>query len=291
MMPRVENILILGAYGRLGEALSLILDTSHNVLRHGRNKDAQVYLPELTVHSLMQTLVEYKITAVINLIAFTDVNKCENETMNAFYANATIPHYIRTAVDEINRDIFVLQVSTDQIYSGIGMLDETCINPINVYSVSKFAGEQLINACANTCILRTNYFGLSLVNNRSSFLDWIVDSIQENKEISVYQDVFYTPVGSKTLCSTILMLIDDRVSGTFNFGSNKSISKADFAWIVADAMNIQDPRFVMSEYPKNALVNRPKNMSMNSKKLLNTLALDPIKIEREVKHELQTLIH
>lgn len=291
MNSTVENILILGAYGRLGEVLSLILNESHNVFRHGRNKDAQVHISELSIHSIKQVLIKYKITSVVNLVAMTDVNRCENEVSSAFHANATIPHFLRSAVDEINKDIYVLQVSTDQIYSGDGMLDETCVNPTNVYGVSKLAGEQLIYSPAKTCILRTNYFGLSKVENRSSFLDWIKNSIQNKEEISVYQDIYFTPVGSKTLCSTILKLINSNVSGIFNFGSSESISKADFACIVAKTMNVKKPKFLMTEYPNEASVIRPKNMSMNSKKISDALSLKPVKVEAEVKHELQKLSH
>ena len=289
MTARVENILILGAYGRLGEDLSLSLNKSHNVLRHGRNKDAQVYLPILAAQSLKQVLGEFKITTIINLIAMTDVNECEKMASDAFIANAIIPQYIRVAVNEFDSNIFVLHISTDHIYSGQDMHEEHQVKPCNVYGVSKLAGEQLINCSTNTCILRTNYFGFSKVNSRSSFLDWIVTSIKKNQEISIYQDVYFTPVGSKTLCSVISNIIDNRTSGTYNFGSNRSISKADFAKIVADAMSILHPPFILAEYPKNSLTTRPRNMSMNSERILACLAIDSVDIEREVMQELQML--
>ncbi len=290
MILRVENILILGAYGRLGEDLSLFLGRYHKVFRHGRNNNAQVYIPELSVCSLTEVLSEHKITVIVNLVAMTDVNKCESAAMHAFFANALIPHYVRNAVDSFDKDIFVLQLSTDQLYSGNGMLAEECVKPINVYGISKLSGEYLINSSVNTCILRTNYFGLSAVTNRSSFLDWIVDSIQESKRISIYKNVFFTPVGSTTLCSVIAMIIENKTTGTYNLGSNKRISKADFAWAVANVMQIPNPKFTPVDYPTNALVKRPDNMSMNSEKLLNTLSIDPVLIEHEIKRELESLI-
>ena len=120
-------------------------------------------------------------------------------------------------------------------------------------------------------------------------MDWIVTSIKKNQEISIYQDVYFTPVGSKTLCSVISNIIDNRTSGTYNFGSNRSISKADFAKIVADAMSILHPPFILAEYPKTSLPTRPRNMSMNSERILACLAIDSVDIEREVMQELQML--
>jgi dTDP-4-dehydrorhamnose reductase len=289
MIKKLGNILILGAYGRLGEDLSRFLNKYHNVIRQGRHKDAQVYLPSLDVESLKQVLIEFNITSIINLIAMTNVNDCENMAGDAFFANAIIPKYIRSAVKQNNNEIFVLHISTDQIYSGHDIHEEHQVNPCNVYGASKLAGEQLINASSNTCILRTNYFGFSKVGNRSSFLDWLVTSIKAHQEISIYQDVYFTPVGSKTLCSVISMLIDNRTSGIYNFGSSKSISKADFALIVANIMEISDPRFIITDYPKASSIKRPNNMSMKSEKILNTLNMCPVAIEREVKRELETL--
>ena len=81
--------------------------------------------------------------------------------------------------------------------------------------------------------LRTNYFGLSEVSNRSSYLNWLVESIIDNRNINIYEDIFFTPVGCQTLCSVISSIIDQRTSGTYNFGSSKNISKAEFALLVA----------------------------------------------------------
>ena len=85
------------------------------------------------------------------------------------------------------------------------------------------------------------------------------------------------------------MIINNRTSGIYNFGSNRSISKADFAKIVAHVMAIKDPPFIVAEYPKNSSVNRPRNMSMNSEKILARLSIEPVNIEREVIHELRMI--
>ena len=75
--------------------------------------------------------------------------------------------------------------------------------------------------------------------------------------------------------------------GLYNFGSSKSISKAEFAFLVANILGVSSPNFECIEYPADAVVKRPKNMSMESQKLLNELNLDPIDVEIEVKRELR----
>ena len=73
----MENILILGAYGRLGEELSLALSGPHNIFRHGRNESADVRVESLTAGTIEKLLRELGITVVVNLVAMTDVEKCE----------------------------------------------------------------------------------------------------------------------------------------------------------------------------------------------------------------------
>ena len=139
----------------------------HKIYRQGRHKDAQIYLSKINKDSLVHVLKDNDITVVINLIAMTDVAACEISPSDAFLANSIIPKNVREAIDEVNDKIFVLHVSTDQVYSGGEPVRRDGFESMQcVMSASKLAGEYLIDSSNNTCILRTNYFGLSEVSNR-----------------------------------------------------------------------------------------------------------------------------
>lgn len=286
---RSENILIMGAYGRLGTELSSFLESSHNVLKLGRNKTAQVYVENVTIQEIEKVLRVNDITIIINLIANTDVDDCENDPEKAFLVNAIIPQYISSAVNKVNSDIFVLHVSTDQVYSDKTSHKEHQYKPCNIYGASKFSGEMSIANSNNVCILRTNYFGLSKVENRSSYLDWLTASINERKEISLFQNVFFTPLGCNNLCSIILIIIKRKLVGIYNLGSNRVISKAEFAEIVARKLGVDNPKFIYSEYSSTSNIKRPLDMSMDSNKLLNELLIDPIVVEDDIAYELSKM--
>ncbi len=289
MTSRSENILIMGAYGRLGTELSLFLSKTHNVLRLGRNESAQVCITDLTVSSLENVLKSYNIGIIVNLIADTDVDRCQRDPLQAFFSNAVIPQYINSAVNEVNSEIFILQVSTDQVYSGKGLHKEHQYKPCNVYGISKLAGEIAVATSGNVCVLRTNYFGFSPISNRTSYFDWLTDSITKQKKISIFQNVFFSPLGSSKLCSIILLILTRKLTGTYNLGSNRAISKAEFAQVLANKLRIFYPQFEYSDYSSRANVKRPLDMSMNSKRLLDKLKMDPIIVENEISIELSNM--
>lgn len=288
-MDRKENILLLGAYGRLGSKLSLVLEKSHNVFKVGRNDDAEIYLEDITILALQTLLIKHKVTVVINLIAYTDVSGAEANPAEAFFSNAIIPSLIKTAVQAIKTEIYILQLSTDQLYSGHGDHRENQALPCNTYSASKYAGEICIAGNSNTGILRTNYFGLSSVAKYSSYLDWLVHAITNNESISVYKNVVFSPVGCQILCKAILLIIQNRLCGVYNFGSESPITKADFADLVATELGVVNTKFNYINYPEDMGVKRPNNMSMNSSKILTMIEIKRMTVRDNIQSELREL--
>ena len=61
----------------------------------------------------------------------------------------------------LSEKIFLLHLSTDQVYSGKGPHRENFTNPINNYGKTKLKGEGFVKKI-NGCILRTNFVGKSL---------------------------------------------------------------------------------------------------------------------------------
>lgn len=284
-----KNVLILGAFGRLGSSLSVCLAKDFNVFRAGRSISSEVHMDEITPSSLKEVLSKNDIGVIVNLIACTDISECERNPINAFMANAVIPKYIVDAANTINKNIFILHISSDQVYSGLYMHTEDQPNPCNIYAASKLAGEIPIRSYVNSCVLRTNYFGISTAKNKNSFLDWLVNSINSSKEITIFKNVFFSPVGSNSLCNLINRVINVRLNGLYNFGSSKQISKADFAIMTAKILGAKETKFKINDYFSNENIVRPLNMSMDSTKILKELKMDPLVIRNELINELNIL--
>ena len=74
-------------------------------------------------------------------------------------------------------DFHLIHLSTDQVYSGFGIHKESCVNPLNVYGITKYCSE-LVASKIDSTIIRTNYHSKSLVPKRYSFSDWLVKSLK-----------------------------------------------------------------------------------------------------------------
>ena len=171
------------------------------------------------------------------------------------------------AINEINskKRIFFLQISTDQVYSGKGPHKEKFAKPVNTYGKTKLNGERYIKNI-NGCILRTNFVGKSLKNDKKSFTDWIFNSLKNGKTIPVFKNIKFSPLSTETLCKYINLVIKKKIKGIYNLGSKNGMSKAEFAINFAKKLNLDTKLLKVTNYKKEFLIaKRPLDMRMNVK--------------------------
>ena len=165
--------------------------------------------------------------------------------------------------------IHLIHISTDQVYQGKGPHYEQNPNPINTYGLTKYIGEIYANELHST-ILRINYVGKSLVSNKNSFSDWIFKSLKESKKVIFFEDIFFNPIEIYDLCKYIELVLNKKVLGTFNLGSNGSISKANFALRFAKALSLDFSNATIGKSNSlKRIAKRPLNMVMNVDKFQN----------------------
>ena len=86
--------------------------------------------------------------------------------------------------------------------------------------------------------LRTNFFGRSARPGRVILSDWVIDSLRAGQSITVFDDVFFSPLSIPTLVQSIEKVIQSDIQGTFNLGSRAGMSKAQFAQRLAQAAGL-----------------------------------------------------
>ena len=251
------NVLILGAYGVLGTTLSVYLENKgHKIIKLGRTeKKAHVELKKLLIKS------ELKVDSIINLVALTNVDKCEESPLEAYFSNA---FYLKELSDNFDMSsIHFIYISTDQVYQGKGPHDEKNHNPINIYGLTKYIGEIYAKEL-NSTILRINYVGKSQLSKRNSFSDWIFKSLKESRKVIFFDDIFFNPLEIWDLCKYINLVLNKKIIGTFNLGSNGSISKADFALGFAKALSLDiSNASIGKSNDQKRIAKRPNDMVMN----------------------------
>ena len=124
----------------------------------------------------------------------------------------------------------MVYLSTDHIFD-VDNSNATEIskpNPINIYAKSKLKGELFIKKnCENALIIRSNFFGWG-TTYRLSFSDFLFQHLSQNKEVFLYDNIFYTPILLDELIIGIIRLLKSEEKGIYHIVGDESLSKFDF---------------------------------------------------------------
>lgn len=197
------KVAIFGAKGRLGQALTTcITERGHEVFPYSReNFNVDEFLNK-------DQNIKAHLDVVINTIAITDVDRCEENPAFAQKINAQFPLELARYCDLKN--IKLIHISTDYVFSGnnTGHYSEySTPEPICAYGASKLQGEIGVLSVKNNrnLVIRTAWlFDL----HKSNFLTWILGEMKSNKEpIKVVADQYGSPTSTIFLANKITELI------------------------------------------------------------------------------------
>jgi len=259
------RILVTGAAGLLGSHLVPYLRRcGHDVIALARNGEVQVHADLVDFANTSAILARLSPEAIVNLAGMTNVDDCERDPQAAFRSNVRIVESLALGIRQSGIGSHLIQISTDHVYDGVSLRAEQDVTLRNVYAFSKYAGE-LAAATVPSTVLRTNFFGPSACAHRESLSDWLVRALHTQTEITVFDDVSFSPLSLESLSGHIERAARERHMGIFNLGSREGMSKADFAFALAKALGLATGgmrRGVSTARP--GAVRRPTGMCMDS---------------------------
>lgn len=273
----------------LGASLVPVLRAcGYTVLAQSRDFGADLRLDPSDRGVVAATLALHRPSAVINLVAATNVDQCETQTELAWRANAGVVAAIVEGILALDNAPssrpHLIHISTDQVYDGPGPHAEDEVHPINVYGLSKYAGELLAERVGAT-VLRSNFFGRSRTAARVSFSDWLVRNLREKTPITVFDDVKFSAVHIDTLCNFIVRSIVLRPAGIFNAGCCDGISKAGFAMALARALGLSTENVRIGISADVALkARRPHDMTLQVSRFEAALDLQCPNMLNEIEY-------
>ena len=218
---------------------------------------------------------------VINCVAFTNVDKCEQEKTKAFNLNVQIIQKILELKKKNNLKFKFIHFSSDQVYNSKNLKyynnENDCSKTfVNYYSKTKRISEKLClkEGKDQILIFRTNFIGKSY-SKKKSFTDWLYTNIVNNNKISLAEDSFITPLRANTIAKVLGKIITGNLfkHGIYNLGSNKGMSKSEIGMYFIKKINKKYSNYDIKSINKLTKTKRPLNMMMSSKKFLKDFKL------------------
>ena len=283
MSNRNEKILILGSTGFLGSIIDTFLKKqNYNVFSHSFT-NTKYLNADLEKVSETQELIKKIIPDVIlNMTGLTDVEKCEKNPQKSYLSNVKIVENICNSIPLIKKDCYLVHISTDHVYDGVGPHTEKNINLKNYYAFSKYASE-LVALKGNSIVLRTNFFGKSFKNR--GLTDWLYYSLRNKSKIKVFNDVLFSPLSTNTLVETLNTIINLKPRGLYNLGSRDGMSKSEFAFSFANLLNLDTSHVEEASIDEVSIIKtiRPKDMRMDISKIEQILKVKLPLLNNEIK--------
>lgn len=204
---------------------------------------------------------------VVHTAGLTSVDFCESNPELAHRVNVVMAADVARACAQ--RQVAMVHISSDHLFSGrVPCVDENHpTSAINVYGRTKAEAELRVRAALpSALIIRTNFYGWGPLY-RPSFSDTIVTALRQGRNVTLFDDVFYTPILAETLVTTTHELIARGAAGVWHVVGDDRLSKFDFGVRLADRLGL-DPSLIRptSINDRHDLVRRPRDMSLSNRK-------------------------
>lgn len=281
-----EQTLLLGASGFLGSYFQRALPTnsifhmsSYQPSNLGNNPDYIVkkFETEKDIESVFQ---KNKITRVINCIALSDIEKCEENPELANWLNSSVP--LLLAKKCWQKGIQFIHISTDAVFSGEvsfpSEVDKPC--PISIYGKSKLIGETgVIQSNKSALICRVNFIGWSRHGN--SLFNYFYSNLLENKQVKCFSDVYFTPLYAARTVELINELTSLQMTGIFHVVGSERITKYDFAVMLLEKMSLEKSLLRQETTRGSDFIKfRSSDLSLSNLKMLKMgLKLSPLSLQ------------
>jgi len=273
------KILVFGAGGQVGRETCRAAWPSRYVIACPDRKTIDITRSA----AVSEILRRERPDLVINLAAFTSVDRAESEPHAAWAANCAGAAHIAAACDETAAAL--IHLSTDYVFNGrkSGPYEEKDkVDPLGVYGRSKEAGERAVRAAlAHHVILRTAWvFGASGTN----FVKTMLQLDGERRVLRVVADQRGTPTAAADIAAALIAIAEaiergEAVWGTYHFAGDTPISWHGFAGAIfelAAPRHRSRPEVVpitTDQYPTPA--RRPINSVLDCRRIGKTFGIAP----------------
>ncbi|EPU3916199.1 dTDP-4-dehydrorhamnose reductase [Aeromonas hydrophila] len=276
------KILLLGARGQLGRALFSALHQmfpNWQVNALGR-EECDITIPDV----LCGWIDARSPDVIINCAAYTAVDEAEKEQELADMANHQA--LLCMAREASNAGALLVHFSTDYVFDGTGTrpwLETDQPRPLNVYGMSKYAGELAIQRlCPHHLIIRTGWlYG----GEGRHFARTILARAKQGQALAVVDDQWGAPTRVDWLARASVLALSQVLNSPNKAGLYHLVCRGETSWhgfasaLVSEAYRLGKLKDQVSigaicsdEWPQQAL--RPLNSRLDSHRFSRVFGLE-----------------
>jgi len=231
---------------------------------------------------LKKTIISEKPDVIINFIANTNLDYCENFKENVYELNVIFTEKICKLCNEINSKL--IHISSDYVFDGKNgdyhENDQT--NPVNYYGYTKQLSEEIVLSYSKNVVIRTSsVYDLKLKMN---FIKFVLEKLNKNEKVFAFDDVFTTPVLIDELIESILKVAASEKSGIFHISGDECISRFEFAQIIAKKLGFSDELIIPTHVQDvESKILRPLNSCLSNKKIKELFNMKFSKLDQNLE--------
>ncbi len=278
----MKKILLIGANGQLATDIQRIFDRSYFKIYPLTHKDIEI----TNIDSVKRNLENIKPHIVINTAAYHKVDEVEDNSEKAFLVNSVAQKNLAEICQD--KKITLVYISTDYVFGQDKnrkkpYKEDDNTGPINVYGVSKLAGEKFTQyICDKYFIIRVcGLFGIAGSSGKGgNFVELMIKLGKEKGEVKVVNDQVLTPTYTKNIAENLNELLKTDYYGLYHMTSEGQCSWYEFACEIFKILKMKvNCQPVSSDYFKTR-AKRP-NYSVLKKYNLNKIKLNEMKYWKE----------
>lgn len=220
-------VLIIGSGGQLGRELVKVFE----------GRAVPLDLPALDIRDpegLGKILQAHRPDTVINTAAFHNVPGCEKDPERAFSLNVLGVRNLRDACRKIEARF--VHISTDYVFDGgkgDPYTEEDVPNPLNLYGVTKLAGEFFARQVPVHYVIRiSSLFGIggSLGKGGTNFVKLMLQAARMKDSVAVSSNIRSSPTYAPDAAAAIRGILEDGPPpGIFHVTNSGGCSWYEFA--------------------------------------------------------------
>jgi dTDP-4-dehydrorhamnose reductase len=215
------KVLVFGGYGQLGSDLAVVAGERGHELVRPRHGEVDITDRDAVLHSAR----EHRPHVIITTAAFHKMDQTEADPVQTFAVNTVGARYVAEAARSAGARC--VYISTDYVFDGEqahGYTEDDPVNPVNLYGVSKAAGEFAVrNSAPDSLVVRgSGLFGHAGSSGKGgNLVETMLAKAEAGEPIQVVDDQFAAPTCTRDMAGRILLWLENRVPAGVYHGANR----------------------------------------------------------------------